>query len=65
MHIIICSLCTSKSQPCCHVPLLWHLTTRLNSSPDATKLGPVGPTLLIVLLRRQSSALLWTDVSPS
>ena len=26
---------------------LWHLTTRLNSSPGVTKLEPVGPALLI------------------
>ena len=39
-------------------------TTRLNSSPGATKLGPVGPAVLIVLLT-QSSALLWTDFFPS
>jgi hypothetical protein len=32
-------------------PSLWHLTTRLNSSPGVTELGPVGPALLIVLLR--------------
>ena len=44
-------------------PSLWHLTKQLNSRPGATKLGPVGPALLIVLLRRQSSALLWTDFS--
>jgi hypothetical protein len=35
-------------------PSLWHLTTRLNSSPGATKLEPVGP-VLIVLLKRQSA----------
>ena len=39
-------------------PSLWHLTTRLNSSPGATKLGPVGPALLTVLLKRQSNAIL-------
>ena len=33
-------------------PSLWHLITQLNSSPGATKLEPVGPALLIVLLRR-------------
>ena len=32
-------------------PSLWHLTARLNSSPGVTKLGPVGPALLIVLLK--------------
>ena len=32
-------------------PSLWHLTTRLNSSPGETTLGPVGPALMIVLLR--------------
>ena len=70
MHSInISSLCTSKGQTCCpvlsqlqfsYVLFLWHLTTRLNSSQGATKLGSVGPALLIVLLRRQSIALLWT-----
>ena len=36
---------------------LWHLTSRLNSSPGAPKLESVGSALLIVL-RRQSIALL-------
>ena len=45
-------------------PSLWHMTTLLNSSPGAIKLGPVGPAWLKVLLSRQSSALLWTDFSP-
>ena len=55
MHIInICSLCTSKGPPCSEPfaksNFVWHLTTRLNSSQGATKVGPVGPALLIVLL---------------
>ena len=42
-------------------PSLWHLTTRLNSSPDATKLEPVGPDLLIGLLR---ATLYYGQTSP-
>ena len=38
-------------------PSLWHLTTLLNSSLGAIKLGPIGPALL-----RQSSTLLSVGV---
>ena len=65
MHIInVSSVRADLFGDNCNFPkslCMWHLTTRLNSSPGATKLGPVGPALLIVLLRRQSSALLWAD----
>ena len=65
MHIIIsCVYIQGPAVLPCSEPIaiflssfLWHLTTRLNSSQGATKLGPVGPALLIVLLR-QSIALL-------
>ena len=65
MHIInISSLFTSKGQPCC--PVLSQLQQKKSFfvAPDhtteqgATKLGPVGPALLIVLLRRQNFATL-------
>uniref|UniRef100_A0A674CHR7 Paired box 4 n=1 Tax=Salmo trutta TaxID=8032 RepID=A0A674CHR7_SALTR len=44
----------------------WRRESKYKSSVHgAHSEWPVGPALLIVLLRRQSSALLWTDFSPS
>ena len=58
MHIINISSVYIQGTTVLNSLFLWHLTTRLNSSQVVTKLGPVGPALLILLLRRQGIALL-------